>query len=187
MIHTVAHSPLYTFDEYFGLVEAGRLDADSRVELLEGVIVAMSPHSPGHADGIRRMDAALRTAFPDHVVSVQLTFRAGARSGPEPDLAVLPGDIDDYRDSHPTEALLIVEVADTSLAQDRLSKSRIYAGAGVPEYWILNLVDGVLEVHRDPDVEACLYRKAEILERGDSVVPVHSRSAGVRVDDLFPR
>jgi Uma2 family endonuclease len=75
----------------------------------------------------------------------------------------------DYERAHPSQALLIVEVASSSLAQDRLTKSRIYAAAGVPEYWIVNLRDDALEVHRHPDASAARYAEEQVLRRGERV------------------
>lgn len=177
--------PLYTVEEYFGLVETGQLDPDARVELLEGVIVEMSPQTPRHAAATRRLHEALRETF-DCEIRTQLPFIAGSRSGPEPDAVVVPGTLRDYDHRHPTEALLVAEVAHSSLPVDRLSKSRIYAGAGVPEYWIVNLVDDLLEVHRAPDRNARVYGEITSLTRGDSVNPVAAPDRSIAVGDLIP-
>lgn len=153
------HDCHYTATRYFALVGEGLLAPDERVELLEGIIVSMPPHLPSHANGVRIADRALRRAFgPEVVVSAQLPFVAGASSVPEPDFAILPGHLEDYATEHPTRALLVVEIAESSLAQDRLTKSRIYAKAGVPDYWIVNLRDEVVEWYSDPDRESRLYR-----------------------------
>ena len=186
MSTTTAHLPLYTVDEYFALVEAGRLDPDARVELLEGVIAEMSPQTPEHAIAADRVEGAVRRAFPESYVRSQKPLIAGSRSGPEPDVAVVPGRMDDYRHAHPTTALLVVEVALTSLPVDRLTKSRIYAAAGVPEYWIVNLVDEVVEVHRSPDADRRLYAETTTLARPDSIHPVHAPGVAVQVADLLP-
>src|SRR4051794_32549423 len=122
----------YTARSYFALVEEGLIAPDERIELLDGIIVSMPPQLPLHATGVRRVDAALRTALgSDVLVSSQLPLVAGPNSVPEPDVAVLRGRIEDYETQHPTTALLVVEVSDSSLTQDRLTKSRIYARAGV--------------------------------------------------------
>jgi Uma2 family endonuclease len=128
-----------TVERYLGLVEAGVLSEDDRVELLEGVVVATTPSNPPHAAGVARADEALRPAIGKRAhIRPQLSLVLG-RSVPEPDLAVVPGSVGDYDRAHPTTALLVIEVADASLKQDRLSKAAIYAAAGIPEYWIVNL------------------------------------------------
>src|SRR5207249_5011895 len=112
----------------FGLVNEGALQPDDRVELLEGVVVSMAPQSPEHASATSRIDRTLREAVGRRaVIRVQCPLLAGRYSIPEPDIAVVPGKEADYDHEHPREALLAVEVADSSLAQDRLTKSRIYA------------------------------------------------------------
>jgi Uma2 family endonuclease len=95
-------------------------------------------------------------------------------------VAVVPGSHDDYEDRHPTSALLVVEVASSSLPRDRLSKARIYAHAGIPEYWIVNLRERVLEVSRDPDAPRAVYRDLATFGPGDAVEL--AALAGVRVD-----
>lgn len=182
---TDAALPLYTVDEYFGLVDAGRLDPDARVELLEGVVVEMSPSTPRHAACVGLINRALREAF-GLEVRVGQPFIAGSRSGPEPDLAVVPGRPEAYVDRHPTEALLVVEVSVSSLPVDRLSKSRIYAAAGVPEYWIANLVESVLEVHRSPDPLDRIYREISQLRAGQSITPLGAPDSPIAVADLLP-
>jgi Uma2 family endonuclease len=112
-------------------------------------------------------------------------------SEPEPDLAVVIGLPRDYRDNHPTSAELVVEVADTTLVLDREPKGSLYARAGIPEYWILNLVDRLLEVYRDPKVaqQAPLgweYASVERYSSGQSVTPLFRPQAQIAVADLLP-
>jgi Uma2 family endonuclease len=176
---TVAH--------YLGLVEAGVLGESDRVELLEGVVVAMAPQNPPHAAGVARADGAMRKAIGERAhVRPQLSLVL-ARSVPEPDIAVVPGTADDYQASHPSTALLVIEIADSSLAQDRLSKAAIYAAAGVPEYWIVNLVDEVVEVMRDPDREAARYRGVRSVARGERLELIALSGATLDASELLPR
>lgn len=120
----------YSVAAYFGLLRSGALSQDDRVELLDGVIVAEPPMDPPHASGISYVSDAVRRAVGDRaLVRVQAPLVANPFSVPEPDLAVVAGDKAAYLEQHPTTALLVIEVSDSSLAQDRLSKSRIYAGA----------------------------------------------------------
>ena len=139
----------YTKERYFRLVVEGVLQPDDRVELLEGVVVAMAPQNPRHAvAGDLVADAVRRAVGERGAVRVQRSFVAGRYSVPEPAVAVVPGRLRDYGRSRPTAALLVVEVADSSLAQDRITKAAIYAAAGIPEYWIVNLRNDHVEVFR---------------------------------------
>jgi len=177
----------YSVESYFGLVRSGELDPDDHVELLDGVIVAEAPQDPPHASAISRLtrvvaDVVGRSA----VIRVQLPFIAGPFSVPEPDLAVVAGKESDYDDQHPTAALLIVEASFSSLPQDRLSKQRIYAAAGCPEYWIVNLRDECVEVFRAPDVGSRLYRDRFVARRGDLIRLVAMPESSVPVSELLP-
>ena len=149
----------HTVERYLALAECGILAPDDRVELLDGLIVAMPPPTPSHENGVHRaLHALQRRLGIDVVVRVQMTFLVGADSAPQPDIAVCPGDLETYEHRHPTQAHLLVEVALSSLVQDRLTKSAIYARAGVPCYWIVNLRDRCVEVYRDPDRFKSEYR-----------------------------
>lgn len=176
----------YTAARYLALADEGVLGPDDRVELLEGVIVPMSPRNPAHASAVRRVDIALRAAVGEQaVVSSQLPLVAGADSVPEPDVAILPGRAADYDAVHPTTALLVVEIADSSLPTDRLTKAAIYAAAGIAEYWIVNLRDDVVEVFRDPDRAARRYREAARVPR-EGRLTLAAFDAVVAVDALLP-
>jgi Uma2 family endonuclease len=180
--------PRITVEQYFGLVEAGVLTEDDRVELLEGVIVSMTPSGPAHATAVAKVTRALLSVVGDRVsVRPQLTFVAGAYSAPEPDLAVVPGRDSDYEDAHPRTALLAVEVALSSLAQDRLTKARIYARAGVAEYWIVNLRERVVEVMSEPDPARALYLSVRRCTGDDRIILVGVPGAIVRAGDLLPQ
>lgn len=177
-----------TTEQYFGLVEAGVLSEDDRVELLEGVIVAMTPTNPPHDSAVTRVSVALYDAVGRRaVVRTQCTFLASRWSAPEPDVAVVPGSLADYDEAHPQDALLVVEVSDSSLPQDRISKARIYAAAGVPEYWIVSLRDGAVEVFREPDVAAARYRASRVARPGERLELAALPGAAVAVSDLLPR
>jgi len=183
-----ANTSRYTVEQYFDLVTQGILQPDDRVELLEGVIVAEPPMDPPHASGISRVDRALRRTLGEQVlIRVQAPFIVGGYSVPEPDVAVVPGTVADYDGHHPTQALLVVEVAASSLPQDRLTKSRIYAAAKVPEYWVVNLRDRCVEIFRDPDAGGRLYRDRRVVQPGELIQLAAMTAASVRVDDLLPR
>jgi Uma2 family endonuclease len=122
MSRDVDTAPLFSTAEYFGLVESGVIGPEDRVELLEGVIVALSPQSPRHAVTIHRVEEALRLAVRDRaLVWGQTPLRLDNRSAPEPDVMVIAGTFADYETAHPAAALLVVEVAESSVQQDRLT------------------------------------------------------------------
>ena len=187
MSHMIADDRGYTCERYFALVDEGLLDPDDRVELLEGVVVAMAPRNPQHDSSVSLVDRAIGRAVGDRAaVRCQLSLAVGAYSVPEPDVAVVAGREGDYMDAHPTTALLVVEVSQSSLPQDRLTKARIYAAAGIPEYWIVNLRDGCVEVLRDPEPAARSYRERRVTRQGERLELVALPGVGVTVAELLP-
>jgi Uma2 family endonuclease len=181
-----AADPRMTIDEYLGLVDQGLLEPDDRVELLDGVVVAMAPPNPPHCGNTDRVVRALRRAVGSMAhVREEKPLALGRYSLPEPDASIVAIDPFDYTRFHPTTAFLVVEVADSSLPQDRLSKARIYAGAGIPEYWIVNLRHGHIEILRDPDASHRLYREKTIVGRGTHLTLVALPDATVFSDDLL--
>jgi Uma2 family endonuclease len=157
--------------EYERLVAAGVFD-DERVELLHGVLVDRSPNDPGHASPIDRLNALLTPALSSRaLVRIQAPILAHDDSEPEPDVAVVP--LADYREEHPGVALLVVEVALSSLNKDRHVKGPLYAASGFREYWIVNVTEKTVEVHRTT--------------RGDRYADVthHAAGAVLRVE-AFP-
>ncbi len=177
----------YTAARYLALVDEGVLGPDDRVELLEGVIVAMSPHNPPHASAVVRTYEALRSAIgTGGVIRVKLPLIAGSFSVPEPDVAVVPGCPSDYDAVHPTTALLVVEVADSSLLADRLTKAPIYAAAGIPEYWIVNLRDDLVEVFRAPERALNQYQDTMRIGRDGRLSVLAFDGASIAVDALLP-
>src|SRR5690348_4349224 len=125
--------------EYDRLVALGTFDRE-RIELIGGALRRMSPIGPPHASTVDDLNRLLVLALVGRaIVRVQGSFAADELSEPEPDLCILP--LGDYRSAHPSEAHLIIEVSDSSLAYDRGEKAQLYAACGVPEYWVVNLVD----------------------------------------------
>src|SRR5438093_9282804 len=177
----------WTTEHYLRLVDEGVLGPDDKVELLAGVIVATPSSNTRHAAGIVRLSHALFRAVGDRaVVRIQLPLIAGIYSMPEPDGAVVPGAIRDYDHEHPSTALLVVEVSDTSLKQDRLTKRAIYAAGGIPEYWIVNLRDDCVEVRRGPEPGSRRYTSTAIARRGEGIELVALPGVAIVVDDLLP-
>jgi Uma2 family endonuclease len=177
----------YTADEYLGLVDQGILGADDRVELLEGLIVVREPQNPSHASGVWRAHRALERAVGDRaIVRGQLDYIAGPRSVPEPDVAVVPSVPDGYASAHPAHAHLVLEVAHSSLAQDRLTKCLIYAKANIPQYVIVNLRDDCVENYVAPSPPRRRYRERTVLVRGERFQLVTFPEVTIAVDDLLP-
>lgn len=172
-------------DVYDRAVEAGVFGPDDRMELIEGELVMTAPHGSRHATAIRLVDRVLtRVVGEDCIVQCQLPLAIADDSEPEPDVAVVEGEIVDYRDAHPSAALLVVEVVDDSLRRDRMVKRRLYARCGIPEYWIVSLPDACLEVYRDPAGDD--YREVTVLRAGEVVTPLARQAATVAVSDLLP-
>lgn len=181
------HDPGYDVERYFDLAARGVFAEEDHVELLEGLIVASPPQAPLHAGVLARIDRVLQRSLGDRAaVRVQLPLIAGTRSVPEPDVAVVAGSVADYDLRHPDTALLVVEVSESSLAHDRLTKSRIYARACIPEYWIANLRERTVEVFRYPDPERRLYASKKIATRDDEIRLVALPDVTVRVAELVP-
>lgn len=181
-----AEAHRWTRQEYERLASKGFL-AGRRVELIDGIIYDLPPQRSFHATAFRLAQECLRAVFPPgegYEIRGQLPLLLGEDSEPEPDLAVVAGSIRDFRDSHPTTALLIVEVADSSLLHDRKQKIPLYARYEIPEAWLLNLPRKALEVYRDP-VNG-IYRTRMVLHAGDRISPVGRPQASILVADLFP-
>jgi len=179
-------------EEYYRMGEAGIFAPDERVELIEGVIFQMPPQGPVHSTGTCTTLEALRIAFgPGFYVRHQLPLSLGLTSDPEPDIAVVPGSFRDYRTAHPTTALLVVEVSDTTLEFDRHEKASLYARADIKDYWIVNIPEQVVEVHRDPrpdSTEPFQYGYVNVTRHcaGDTITPLAAPEAVIQVTDLLP-
>lgn len=192
----IAEAPrrLWTRSEFEHALKVGLFRSDERLELIGGEVVQkVSPQESPHATAIRLAEEALRQAFPQgHDVRVQLPLALGERSEPEPDVSVVVGSIRDYEEEHPTSAVLVVEVADSTLRIDRSTKAGLYAASRIGEYWIVNLVDRVLEVHREPAPMTDQpfghhYRSITRHSESASVAPLAAPTASIDVADLLPR
>jgi Uma2 family endonuclease len=178
--------------EYEDLVARGVYGSDDRMELLDGRFVMREPQATPHATAIRLGVTALRAAFGmGFIIDVQLPVALDDDSEPEPDLAVVPGHPRDYRRAHPTHPVLIVEVAESSLAVDRTLKAALYARARISDYWIVNLVEHVVEVHRAPVPSPATpygWRYASIVRAvlSDTITPLAAPHARIAVANLLP-
>lgn len=177
--------------EYDRLVDLGVFQGDP-VELIGGHLVVAEPQGAYHASAITRVDYALRAIVPPGwIVRIQSPVLLDDESEPEPDLVVVPGSPGDYRESHPGPPALAVEVAESSLDFDRAHKGSLYARAAVPDYWIVNLAEGALEVYRGPEADASAvfgwrYGLAARLTPSATVVPLAFPAARIAVADLLP-
>jgi Uma2 family endonuclease len=168
--------------DYDRMVALGLFD-DERVELLHGVLVRMSPQGPLHSEVIDRLTERLVPVLLGRArVRIQGPLAASDDSEPEPDVAVLPPG--DYSQEHPARALLVIEVSETSLTKDRHVKAGLYAASGIPEYWIVNLPERVIEVHSRAEEGA--YRRTETRRPGDEIAPVEFPDVRIRVDEILP-
>lgn len=165
----VNRSPrLFDVDEYYRLAELGVLGPEERVELIEGEIVPKTAHDPKHSEALAWCTNLFSQHFgASHLVRVQLPLRLSKRSEPEPDLGLLEKSKTSGRNSHPTFLDFVLEVANTSLAYDRHEKLLLYARAGIPEYWIVNVRDNQVEVFRDPQGQR--YGDSFLRKAGDFV------------------
>lgn len=171
----------FSVDEYHRMGAAGILSENDRVELMEGEILHMSPIGSRHAACVKRLNMEFsRRLGAGVIVSVQDPIRLDDFSEPQPDIAVLKPREDFYVDSLPTAAdvLLVVEVADTTLAYDRDTKFPGYARAAIPESWLADLAGEIIEKHSEP--ADGMYRKIEKFRRGDPIAS--SNVPGLMVD-----
>jgi Uma2 family endonuclease len=167
--------------EYDQLVALGAFQ-DEKLELLEGQLVAMTPIGAPHSSAIQKLNALLVPALMGRAsVRIQSPFAALDTSEPEPDAAIVP--LGDYDTEHPSQAYLLIEVAESSLGRDRGLKQRIYARAGVPEYWIVNLQDRCIEVYRQPRHEG--YALCERVAHGASVALQHFADVRIEVGQVL--
>ena len=177
--------------EYDRLVDLG-IFVGERLELLDGLLAVREPQGSDHAAIVAQIGGVLRSAFgAGWHPRLQAPLALDDDSEPEPDVAVVEGEPRDYLGGHPSTAALVVEVADSSLALDRRVKAGLYARAGLPEYWIANLVEGVLEVHREPGPKPDTaygwdYRSVQILRPPAAVTPLGAPGALISVADLLP-
>jgi Uma2 family endonuclease len=181
----------WTIADYRKLALTG-LFHDKKTMLLDGVLYVMGMPNPPHDEALNLTQEFLRATFPaGHHIRNQQGFEVGAHSDPGPDLAVVTGAIRDYHGRTPTSAVMIVEIADTTLFTDTTTKAELYATAGVPEYWVLDVVGRQLHIFRDPQslpagLGATAYKTHLTLGLTDSISPLAAPQASIRVSDLLP-
>lgn len=178
---------LWSIADYHQMIEAGILDEDDHVELLEGKIVCMSPQRPFHAASVQRSSNHLYEMLRGKAyIRIQLPVILGDDSEPEPDVAVVRFDQSEYSFRHPEAAdiYLLIEVADSTIAKDRKQKARIYAKNRVLEYWILDVQRRQVYVFRQP--EDGNYREQLVLSSSDSIAMQSFPDVAIALDAMFP-
>jgi Uma2 family endonuclease len=178
-----------TVEEYHAMGEAGIFSEDDRVELLDGHLIAMSPIGPEHSHSVNDLaDLFSRPLYavdpPPAQTSVQNPIHLGAYGEPEPDLVLYDPDVPRDRHIQPNDVYLVVEVADTSVAYDRDVKAGHYGKAGIPEYWVVDLENEVIEVFRRPEADG--YAERIRHRRGDTLtVTTWPDLSSLSVDDVL--
>ena len=184
----------WTYDEWDEMVASGFFEG-KRVELIDGEVIDTSPQMEVHVAGVTRAAGAMRRAFDEsrYWVRVQAPLRAGHDSDPEPDVAVIRGTEEHYlKSGHPTAAVIVIEVSLESLKHDRGIKADLFASAGIADYWIVNLRQRQVEVHRKPVRDSkrkfrWRYSDISILRPDDSIAPLAARGTMIAVRDLLPK
>jgi Uma2 family endonuclease len=177
---------LFTVDEYHRMAEAGILREKERVELIEGEIVQMAPIGPRHSGCVINLTRLFVTRLGDRaVVSPQNPIAIRPRSEPQPDVVLLRPRAVSYSWELPAaeDVLLVVEVADTTVRFDRLVKARLYARAGIPEFWLCLAMDGAVEVYRGPGADG--YASTTLHGPGEIVSPLPFPDVSFLVTDFF--
>jgi Uma2 family endonuclease len=182
----------WTRVEYERLIDLGAFRPGERLELVGGALLVCEPQGGPHFTAVGLIQDALRPVFGiGWTVRAQGPIALDEDSEPEPDIALVPGSRRDHSRAHPSHPVLIVEVADSSLAFDRAEKGSLYARAGIADYWILNLPDQVLEVYREPAAAPHApyghrYGATIMLAPRDTVSPLAAPTAAILVASLLP-
>ncbi len=177
---------LTNLDEWRRLGEANIFPPNSHVELINGEIIDMAPIGFNHAGHLKRINKLFSRLIPDNLIcGVQDPLQLGDLSEPEPDFMLLKPHADCYTSRHPVanDVLLLIEVADSSLAFDQNQKLRLYALHGIPEYWLLNLNDPSLEVYRQPNGE--VYAEKTTLRSGNQISLSQIPALSIQVSDIL--
>jgi Uma2 family endonuclease len=186
---TGVRSRRFSKSEYYRMAEAG-LFQGQRVELLEGQVMELSPQNAAHAFHTDRAARVLNAVFGQgYWVRMQLPLDIGQTTEPEPDVSVVLGTPDQFRNVHPINAVMIVEISDTTVSYDRRRKGSLYARAGVPDYWVINLRRGWVEVYRSPIPDATWryshrYSSRTDLLPGTAVTPLALPNVSIPVIEL---
>ena len=178
--------------EYERLVDRGIFEPGDRIELIDGLLLVAEPQTSPHYTTIRLVERALARAFGEGwEMRTQAPIALDDASEPEPDVAVVRGEVRDFTTAHPADPVLVVEVSLSSLVFDREHKASLYARAGRPEYWIVNLIDRVLEVRREPAPEPSApygwdYALVDVRGPAEYVSTLGAPAVQILIADLLP-
>ncbi len=175
----------FTVDHYYKMIELGMIDNYEKSEIIDGEMVQKMTIGDRQAITVNWLTRFLVKTVPDSIlVSVQNPLRLGEFDEPEPDFVL--ADLTKYdgkRHPRPEETLIVIEVADTSLRYDRNDKLPLYAAAGIPEVWIVNLPNNLIEVHQDPAIG--IFQTTKIFRLGETVISNVMPDLVLRVDDIL--
>jgi Uma2 family endonuclease len=177
---------LFTIDQYHQMIASGVLTEGDRVELINGEILEMVAIGSRHGAQVKRLNRLFSGLLePSVLISVQDPVELGPRSEPEPDVALLRWRDDFYATSHPqaSDVYLVIEVADSTLDYDRSVKALLYSRSDIFEYWIVNLQDNVIEVHRQPNPSG--YQIIQSYQRGMDIEVMALPGLGLTVDRIL--
>ncbi|WP_031291215.1 Uma2 family endonuclease [Leptolyngbya sp. Heron Island J] len=178
----------WSVDEYHRMAEAGLLAECDRTELLAGQIILMIAKGTPHVTALRLLANALDQALTNQpfFVSTQDPIQLDDYSEPEPDLVIVKGDFLDYAAHHPTpqDICLVVEVADSTLKQDCEVKDKLYAQAGINDYWVLDLPNRQLHIFRTPTSMG--YTSHLILKQDQQISPLAFSDIVLSLEELLP-
>lgn len=176
----------FTVAEYTRMAEVNLLGEDSRVELVWGEVVEMSPIYIAHTSTVKRLIRLLTKTLGERILlGVQDPVQLSDDSLPQPDIAVLRPQDDFYSEQQPGphDILLLIEVADSSLRYDRRVKSKLYGAAGIADYWIINLPERQIEVYRE--IRPNGYRTVTYYAPGETLSPLAFPDVVLNVDDIL--
>jgi Uma2 family endonuclease len=176
----------FTRKEYYRMAETGILGRRERVELIRGEIVQMSPIGPRHSAFVDNVARLLIRRLPDEViVRVQGPVALADDTEPQPDFTVLRRRAVAYKDREAwaEDAVLVIEVADSSLAYDRSTKRQLYAEAGIPEYWVVDCTAETIEVHRSPGPDG--YRDVRLVSGAETLAPQAFPDVALSTTEIF--
>jgi Uma2 family endonuclease len=175
----------FTVDAYQRLAELGVLREDDRVELIDGQVVEMTPIGDRHASCVRRLSRLFsRHLLEVAIIDVQNPVVLGEHDAPQPDVTLLKPREDAYpRHPRGPDMLLVIEVADSSLAYDRDVKIPLYARAGIPEAWLVDLAADRIQVYRDP--AGGEYASVRLVSRGDTITLLHLPNLTLAADEIL--
>ncbi len=188
IVHRHADKPrLFNVDEYYAMAEAGILAPDERVELINGEIIKMSPIGDVHAYSVDESVYLFTTQLGERArVRSQNPVRLADNREFQPDVSILRWRQDKYLSGHPTpeDVLLLIEISDSTLDYDRNEKLAIYAESEIPEAWLVNIPERVVEVYTDPTDG--VYRSVRVFGPGDAISPMAFPDISLSVDQIIP-